>query len=863
MSEFNQNFSLGHLVLTIYVRLSHAQIIPTILLERIRSTLRPVRLAEVTGRRRNAPRPASQQREGIDDEDFRAKVILRKAVLPDWRDVFLSIKFLTNAPALSAAVGACARVFLAGSRFAPVRMRRHPLAQHVSIVWVSADASLASRNVSDFLSRTAVHTSLRTTRPLKTIHGRGGTKSTMSPRGASGQNGLIFIFIYERTCEWGRAHAAARAQVMRRACADVCLAPPAPAHPSPPADTIANNRNSPPQNKELLRQQLLAVSTRDSKEAAVSTPRPKHARSRQKNRWKLKFHHQALPQEYLDHYEQSLQRAQAARRRPEPAPAPPRRLAHASGLPPSPSSHEASGNDCVTWSQRSDDSGDVTARADGDRRRKSAVAPAASTASATRAKAVTYDDLPYMGEITLNHAKPRRGRKPKKADICHLIYENYGTVVPGQPQSDAPLRPPSAPAAGPPAAGAHAARADLQNRIISSLLERKRRRPPADDEPLNLCIRDLHDLRIRTKYKLGEAQLPAAAELEQPNAISVIQRNTNLPSPSVGSGSPDTSSPRTSPALSEPARRSPGADGDHSVAPGYVYWPSAGVYMHPLALHTQLLYYQRLAAAARTSSVGNCGDDDASRPVAPAASPDDVGTKLVLKQISELLDPSLLTRMEDAEPGGVKRSSPQSDVGTGSATATEARGPAKRKRSAIFIPPVPTRSNAATPTAEVSICKFKFTGGSKPSLQEKKMLSVDAGGNFRYYSGASGKGKSPEGPQRRPSPAESTAPAAPAAEAAPGPEAARGADDGEARRKRRSRKSLQRERLERTFKEKGFLIQTQQLQSAEGATYCKFRQLRKFTRYLFRSWKDYLPGELHERAPAAPAAAHPRPPDWT
>jgi hypothetical protein len=67
------------------------------------------------------------------------------------------------------------------------------------------------------------------------------------------------------------------------------------------------------------------------------------------------------------------------------------------------------------------------------------------------------------------------------------------------------------------------------------------------------------------------------------------------------------------------------------------------------------------------------------------------------------------------------------------------------------------------------------------------------------------------------------------------------------KKKRKSRKSLQREKLEQTFKEKGFLIQTQQLQSAEGATYCKFRQLRKFTRYLFRSWKDYLPGELEEK----------------
>ena len=59
--------------------------------------------------------------------------------------------------------------------------------------------------------------------------------------------------------------------------------------------------------------------------------------------------------------------------------------------------------------------------------------------------------------------------------------------------------------------------------------------------------------------------------------------------------------------------------------------------------------------------------------------------------------------------------------------------------------------------------------------------------------------------------------------------------------RRRTKKSVARENLEKTFKEKGFLIQTQQLESSEGVTYCKFRQLKKFTRYLFRSWKDYLP----------------------
>ncbi len=43
---------------------------------------------------------------------------------------------------------------------------------------------------------------------------------------------------------------------------------------------------------------------------------------------------------------------------------------------------------------------------------------------------------------------------------------------------------------------------------------------------------------------------------------------------------------------------------------------------------------------------------------------------------------------------------------------------------------------SASVSFQVSICKFKFTGGARPSLEEKKTLRVDSGGNFRYSSGA-------------------------------------------------------------------------------------------------------------------------------
>lgn len=35
-------------------------------------------------------------------------------------------------------------------------------------------------------------------------------------------------------------------------------------------------------------------------------------------------------------------------------------------------------------------------------------------------------ELPYMTQFSLENRKPRRGRKPKKSDICQLILKNYG-----------------------------------------------------------------------------------------------------------------------------------------------------------------------------------------------------------------------------------------------------------------------------------------------------------------------------------------------------------------------------------------------------------------------------------------------------
>lgn len=151
----------------------------------------------------------------------------------------------------------------------------------------------------------------------------------------------------------------------------------------------------------------------------------------------------------------------------------------------------------------------------------------------------------------------------------------------------------------------------------------------------------------------------------------------------------------------------------------------------------------------------------------------------------------------------------------------------RKKRSAIFLPPEKL-------TNDVCICKFKFVAGNKPRLQEKKILSVDAGGNFRFF------------PESKPKtipdllPIETVLPLwNPSVDPVPvsSPSAVKLAPV-----KRLSR----RQKMEKTFGEQGFLIQTQHVPATEGSAFCKFRQLKKFTRYLYRSWRHYLPDEADQ-----------------
>ncbi|XP_019875563.2 uncharacterized protein LOC109603506 isoform X2 [Aethina tumida] len=494
-------------------------------------------------------------------------------------------------------------------------------------------------------------------------------------------------------------------------------------------------------------------------------------------------------------------------------------------------------------------------------------------------RVVKYQDLPYMGEMTLDNSKPRRGRKPKKADICHLIYKNYGTIFPGTPNpksytQNGTIKSPI----DSKDIQENINRSDVQNRIISSLLEKRltqefkkkdrnvqssSKGTTNQNEPLNLCIRDLNHLKIRllknndntyTSEIKSEPQSDDEVEFvhETPSpSISIKNEFPPLPSDSLSTPSPDL--PKT------PDSTAPG---------GYVYWPNAGVFIHPMALQQQLMMYQRLA---NNNSYTLPSHSPRPPPVPEIRSPESA------TELRKIVPKIRVKRPQSTDETDLTAQEQKSK--RNASTASE-KTPTKRKRSAIFIPPIPTE-NTANPATEVSICKFKFTGGAKPSLQEKKMLSVDSGGNFRYYSGtgdksmrgyeffpretlqqqvnnaqgsstgaflqASGEKIYPVPPMdftgTKPSNEFLLRPDVPHTSVSPLPDASSRHGNN---KKRKSRKSLQREKLEQTFKEKGFLIQTQQLESAEGATYCKFRQLRKFTRYLFRSWKDYLPGNVAE-----------------
>lgn len=256
-----------------------------------------------------------------------------------------------------------------------------------------------------------------------------------------------------------------------------------------------------------------------------------------------------------------------------------------------------------------------------------------------------YPSLPFMGQMTLENMKPRRGRKPKKAssDICHLIYKNYGTIV-SRPNyassnisSTTTIKSLDSNSNKPSTAKSAISQSELKNKP-SKILQ---------TEPLNLCVRE----------KLKKNSLTEDCQLKMMNPEDISRKKVNYAKEKLFGVSLPTLNPNE---IDDTEK---------------------------LDSTTKSIQHHMILDPIYT-------DNDACN------------TELLAANQCSNTDPS-------------------------STTSHNACHHQKRKRSAIFIPPVQTQCSTSNPTNEVSICKFKFTGGTKPSLQEKKILSVDAGGNFR------------------------------------------------------------------------------------------------------------------------------------
>ncbi|RWS12934.1 hypothetical protein B4U79_01546 [Dinothrombium tinctorium] len=64
-------------------------------------------------------------------------------------------------------------------------------------------------------------------------------------------------------------------------------------------------------------------------------------------------------------------------------------------------------------------------------------------------------------------------------------------------------------------------------------------------------------------------------------------------------------------------------------------------------------------------------------------------------------------------------------------------------------------------------------------------------------------------------------------------------------KQRNTQRGAIKQKLEDAFRQNGFLVKTKQVSDGE-ATFCKFRQLRKYTRYYLKSWHQHLPDEVNK-----------------
>ncbi|CAL4078031.1 unnamed protein product, partial [Meganyctiphanes norvegica] len=558
------------------------------------------------------------------------------------------------------------------------------------------------------------------------------------------------------------------------------------------------------------------------KASAAGSAKGGRGRGRRRPRpFKLKFHHQALPQEYLDHYEAKLrqEQRQAIAQQPMQSLQPPQ-----SPVTPMTPTPDSSG--CI---EPQGLQGGVPRRKGGKNGRSSrgarpitiheagggateallrdllmsrphlqqaalhqvALARAQSVPSVMMATGGRYspageDQLPYMGEMILD-SKPRRGRKPKKQDITHLINKNYGgfglgpsgmvDAVPAQtPPSPSQYSNPRLAAlqahlqqsleqeesdredtysrhSGYSAMSAISGDMGSRSRSYTSLVHStgmSQESESGQNEPLNLCVRDTplklendnhSPIRPVTDIKLepGSGHIvgeDAHGGLNSPDpALWAAANRLNMPPHWLQDyrlkNEDGLSSGQSTPSLCSQSSHLPSFS--PPVFPQFSPPPPLSSPHRPLSSPHRLISPHSMASPHsphRLISPHSMASPQS--PHSPSPAPD--GSSLPPnhhhhRHVHALLKESLQQRLEEAARERLTSQDlhrQHSENGRSSARGGSAG--ARRKRSALFIPP-------PDPNTEVSICKFKFTGGPNPMLEEKKMVSVDSGGNLRYFSG--------------------------------------------------------------------------------------------------------------------------------
>ena len=640
--------------------------------------------------------------------------------------------------------------------------------------------------------------------------------------------------------------------------------------------------------------------------------------------FKLKFHHQALPQEYLDHYQASLRQELkvSSTTTPVSSKIPQQHLIQQS------STSKSSLNGEATRREGSGNRGSrpITIHESGSGATESLIReflpPQMNgpihqqiAASLSRAKSVpsvvlaasrcnklgssTPSPVPSIGDdqqqIKQIKKKGRKSRKNSTSDnkgLNQLINNNFANPLPQDMPLD--LIQPHLNMT-PQYSDIHQEPLNTRSRSYTSLSKFEL---GDQNEPLNLCVRDKSPLKLEEEEpsllippEIKQEPLSNYPEIHQPPKSA----SSSVRSPNVMSHRESSRTPMSPPSL------------DWANNTPFAYPPH---WMHDYRLKSE----DGLSSGQSTPSL--CSQSSHLPPISPNLwshfspphfnSPSPSPMTPTHRNMHNLLKESLHLRFDEAARESITPQHsymPSPDrMSTGTPTpgpplmnlyppsstrnaALSMRGGARKKRSTMYIP----HSEA---NAEVSMCKFKFTGGPNPMLEEKKMVSVDASGTMRYFSGEKCSGNSLISKSSKNM--DSSIKLKNNEKLLPNINNITGCkdnkkirldskdlcqddpqssglfpqqhDDGEQsldgnsqeprqlnqiedspKRKRRSKKPSVRERFEQSLRERGLLIQTQQVESAEGATYCKFRQLRKITRYLFRNWKDHIPtGQMAE-----------------